>query len=191
MKKGLLVLMTLAMAFSVSMWAEAEKPTAALISPNFIGPLFGFYSGTVEFAMNEQLSFEIEPGYFNIKTIPLVGANLPQDFEFWFGSAKAGLNYYVDGSFKGLYAGAYAKAAYFAVGNSSGKFNSGAAGIGAKGGYRFTWDWFSMALGGGYEFNKAFAAIDSNTVDVTTKTFLSQVEGAFPYAFFTMAIAVK
>ena len=188
--------LTLFLATSFTLTAQETAPVAApevripsaVFAPNLIGPIFGIYGGDINIKMSEKVSIDTELGYFNIKLIPLIGAQIDEQTNFWFGNLKVGPTIYLGDTFHGLFLGAYAKAAYFFVGSNGDNFNATSLGAGAKLGWRWTLDWFSMALGGGYEYNKAFAEVNSS--DTTVNAQLSSVDGGFPYVLFKMEIAV-
>ncbi|OHD14006.1 MAG: hypothetical protein A2Z96_06455 [Spirochaetes bacterium GWB1_48_6] len=193
MKKYLAFIVYFTVLVSISFAEEpgttkVERIPSVVFAPNFIGPLFGLYSGDVSFKAADKISLDSEIGYFNIKTIPIVGSALPEDSNFWFGNLKIGPTLYLDKAYHGVFLGAYVKGAYFVIGSNTDNLNATSLGVGAKLGWRWTWDWFSLALGGGYEFNKAFVEVKNS--DPLIASQLNSIEGAFPYVLFKMEIAV-
>lgn len=191
MKKLLCALFVLALA-GTSLQAqdakESRKTPSVVFAPNLIGPIFGLYSGTVNFAAGEKMTIDTDLGYFNVRALPLIGASIQPGNELWFGYAKVGPTIYFDQAFHGWFLGGYVKGAYFNVSTPTEAFNAGSAGVGAKFGIRGTWDWFSMALSGGYEYNKAFAAITSSDPSISGN--LGSVEGGNPFFNLEFAFAV-
>jgi hypothetical protein len=196
MKNGIakaLCVLSLSLASVLPSFAEgnqAKSRTEVLVSPNFLGVLVGYYSANAEFRLGDRLSAEIEPGYFNIAAVPLVGPYIKESgFEFWYASCKLGMYYYPNEVFKGFFIGGYGKGGYFSVESGGEGFQAGYAGIGAKAGYRWTKNWASFALGVSYEYNVAFASIPSTSDSVVT-AFTSAVDGGIPgtFALFSFAL---
>lgn len=172
----------LALALCLAALPAIAQEKTALIAPNLIGPIFGYYSANVEFKIGDQLTLEIEPGYFNLSAMPLLGSLVSSSgLKFWYANCKLGLDYYSKEAFKGGFAGAYAKGSYFRMGDDSFSVDTGAAGLGAKVGYRWTGGWVSFALGATYEYNMAFASVPNENGG--TSLFTSAVDGGMPGAF--------
>lgn len=174
--------------------APAKPRYSALILPNIFAIPFGYFAGTFEFALSEKLALFMEPSYWNIRNVAfsdLWGQAIPQDFQFWLGSLKIGPTFYFSQMFKGFYATPYVKGSYFVLGDNSYKVEAGSAGAGIQGGYRWTWGWFSMSMGGSYEYNRAFASLESAQEDIGQNFFLSGVNGGMPGFFLSFAIAVE
>jgi len=164
---------------------KADKPAAdqkVLVSPNILGPLVGYYSATLEFKVNENISAELAPAFFNLGSIPIFGTQLTSDgVGFWYGGCKLGVDYYTKETFKGPFIGAYVKGGVFNYSDADATMRTGYAGAGAKVGYRWTGSWASFALGASYDYNMAFASLESTDSSISFVT--DAVDGGMPGAF--------
>jgi hypothetical protein len=169
---------------------KSPSEKTALVAPNFLGPILGYYSANVEFKLNDKLSLDIEPGYFNLAALPLLGSFVSSSgLEFWYGSCRLGVDYYPKEIFKGGFVGAYAKGSYFKMGTGIAAIRTGSGGVGAKAGYRWTGSWASFAIGAGYEYNMAFINL-SSAEDPAASLFTNAVDGGSfaPFVLFSFVL---
>jgi hypothetical protein len=184
MKKSMKLAMIAALAALAASPLAAAEPAegeaedhAVLVSPNLIGPLYGYYSADLEFKIGENLALDVEPQYFNITAVPLFGTIFSAaDIQLWYAGSAAGLVYYSKRVFKGGFAGGYLKGGAFSLG-ASGKdaVSGGYAGAGTKVGYRWTGSWASFAVGAKVEYTYSFVSIPS--LSGTDSLFANAIKG--------------
>ena len=187
---SLAILLIAAASLGAEESSKAADQKRVLVSPNLLGPLYGYYNANVEFQMDENLTIELEPGYFNIASIPIFGPMIAsENVHLWFAYCKLGANWYTKGGLSGLFAGGYAKGAYFDIGPNDNSVGAGAIGLGAKIGYRWTGTWASLAMGSYYERNFPFTSI-SYEGSSEFEFFSSSVSGGLPgfYLLFSFVL---
>lgn len=186
MKKILVLFLMLTCAFGV--FAEDTSTTvespSVLVLPNLFGMIFGYYGADLNIGVSETVAIDTQFGYWNIRNLPFADAAIDPNYQLWYGYLQIGPTVYLDQVFHGLYVGGYVKGRYFTIGDN---FTIGQAGAGVKGGWRGTWDWFSLALNVGYEYNTFFADVDFGNVK---ESFVSNLIGGVPVFGVEMGIAI-
>ena len=99
--------------------ATGEEPAATgVFGLNLFGPIFGIYSGSLEFALHDDWSVFVVPTYFNAKGSLLgalfeIGGVDEEDYELWSISGALGANYFLsDRAPVGLFVGGSVEPGY-------------------------------------------------------------------------------
>ena len=98
--------------------AQTAEDKATVVGLNLLGPVVGLYSGSFEQAIDNDLSIFVIPTYFNAKAgifdaLVSFADIQPEDYDIWFISVAAGLNYFVNGAAPtGVFAGAWLQPGY-------------------------------------------------------------------------------
>ena len=135
--------------------AQTAEDKTTVVGLNLLGPVVGLYSGSFEQAIDDDLSIFVIPTYFNAKAgifdaLASVAAIKREDYDIWFISVAAGVNYFLNGAAPtGVFAGAwlqpgygYARFAGSALDRDLGETLEGSTVIlsaGAHVGYRLIW----------------------------------------------------
>lgn len=194
MKRLLLVLLVSCFSFGLfaqeASEAPAKKIPSVVIAPDVFGALvLGLYNAKVNVRLTDNITLDTDGFYFNIRNNFLMSLLVPEEAGFWVGGLKIGPTWYLKKSFDGLFVGAYAKGVGFNMTTETENFSAMAFGAGAKAGWTGTWDWFSLSISGGYEFN--MATVDTSVLQMTVGDFLSGfVQGGLPVFAVEMGIAL-
>ena len=136
--------------------AQTAEDKTTVVGLNLLGPVVGLYSGSFEQAIDDDLSIFVIPTYFNAKAgifdaLASVAAIKREDYDIWFISVAAGVNYFVNGAAPtGVFAGAWLQPGYgyarfegsAALDRDSGETFEGSTvtlSAGAHVGYRLIW----------------------------------------------------
>ena len=98
--------------------AQTAEDKTTVVGLNLLGPVVGLYSGSFEQAIDDDLSIFVIPTYFNAKAgifdaLASVAAIKREDYDIWFISVAAGVNYFVNGAAPtGVFAGAWLQPGY-------------------------------------------------------------------------------
>ncbi len=98
--------------------AQTAEDKTTVVGLNLLGPVVGLYSGSFEQAIDNDLSIFVIPSYFNAKAgifdaLASVAAIKREDYDIWFISVAAGVNYFVNGTAPvGVFAGAWLQPGY-------------------------------------------------------------------------------
>ena len=98
--------------------AQTAEDKTTVVGLNLLGPVVGLYSGSFEQAIDNDLSIFVIPTYFNAKAgifdaLASVVAIKREDYDIWFISVAAGVNYFVNGAAPtGVFAGAWLQPGY-------------------------------------------------------------------------------
>ena len=98
--------------------AQTAEDKATVVGLNLLGPVVGLYSGSFEQAIDNDLSIFVIPTYFNAKAgifdaLASFADIQPEDYDIWFISVAAGVNYFVNGAAPtGVFAGAWLQPGY-------------------------------------------------------------------------------
>ncbi len=95
-----------------------QPAATGLVGLNLIGPIFGFYSGSLELSLDDKWSVFVVPTYFNVKA-SLIGALFESagvdrdDYDLWSLSGMIGVNHFLtDPAPTGLFVGAWVDPGY-------------------------------------------------------------------------------
>ena len=136
--------------------AQTAEDKTTVIGLNVLGPVIGLYSGSFEQAIDNDLSIFVIPTYFNAQAgifdaLASFADIQPEDYDIWFISVAAGVNYFVNGAAPtGVFAGAWLQPGYgyarfagsAALDPDSGETFAGSTvtlSAGAHVGYRLIW----------------------------------------------------
>ena len=98
--------------------AQTAEDKTTVVGLNLLGPVVGLYSGSFEQAIDNDLSIFVIPTYFNAKAgifdaLASFADIQPEDYDIWFISVAAGVNYFVNGAAPtGVFAGAWLQPGY-------------------------------------------------------------------------------
>ena len=99
-------------------FGQTAEDKTTVVGLNLLGPVVGLYSGSFEQAIDNDLSIFVIPTYFNAKAgifdaLASVVAIKREDYDIWFISVAAGVNYFVNGAAPtGVFAGAWLQPGY-------------------------------------------------------------------------------
>jgi hypothetical protein len=99
-------------------FGQTAEDKTTVVGLNLLGPVVGLYSGSFEQAIDDDLSIFVIPTYFNAKAgifdaLASVAAIKREDYDIWFISVAAGVNYFVNGAAPtGVFAGAWLQPGY-------------------------------------------------------------------------------
>ena len=98
--------------------AQTAEDKTTVVGLNLLGPVVGLYSASFEQAIDNDLSIFVIPSYFNAKAgifdaLASFADIRPEDYDIWFISVAAGVNYFVNGAAPtGVFAGAWLQPGY-------------------------------------------------------------------------------
>jgi hypothetical protein len=98
--------------------AQTAEDKTTVVGINLLGPVVGLYGGSFEQAIDNDLSIFVIPTYFNAKAgifdaLASVAAIEREDYDIWFISVAAGVNYFLNGAAPtGVFAGAWLQPGY-------------------------------------------------------------------------------
>lgn len=99
-------------------FGQTTEEQTTVVGLNLLGPVVGLYSGSFEQAIDDDLSIFVTPTYFNVKAgifdaLAGVAGIEPEDYDIWFISVAAGVNYFVNGMAPtGVFAGGWLQPGY-------------------------------------------------------------------------------
>ena len=99
-------------------FGQTAEDKTTVVGLNLLGPVVGLYSGSFEQAIDNDLSIFVIPTYFNAKAgifdaLASFADIRPEDYDIWFISVAAGVNYFVNGAAPtGVFAGAWLQPGY-------------------------------------------------------------------------------
>ncbi len=136
-----------------------------IVSANVFGPLLGVYAGSYELAIDDNLSAYVSPRYFNWNLGLQRFLPFSEYMTAWSVQGDFGANYYLEGALEELYVGGGPVLGFSRFAFDDGDFvisevTGLTLGAQAHVGYRFIFDFISIAPQAGIRFTTTMTDVD-------------------------------